>query len=1030
MNHSSPRPSVARIVQWLVCLLGLTFSGLLFGQGTALITGRVLNPATGEYLRNATVTVAGTALSTTTETGGLYTLVGVPAGEVKLVVTYTGLDTAEVTVAATAGGSVQRDIELTSAAYNSGVVSLGEFVVATEREGNARALQDQKASVNMKKVVATDIFGDISEGNVGEFLKLMPGVTMDYVEADARTMSVRGLDPKYAAILMDGMPVASAFSSNLADGNSRAFEFEQVSIASIETIEFSKTPTPDVAANAVAGVVNLRGRGAFDRKGRQIRWSTSLGFNEYINSFSKKRFFDDDEQRQVQPNASLNFSDVYLDGKLGIQAGLLISNAFAAQKAIVMGYRFNNDVTDNATEVPRFTNFNYRDGPKFTTRENLNVRLDYKFSDDFWVYLRTDLNDYDATFHNRDLFITVSANNDNAATLNSIVNGPGSTNIQPGVEYSNTSQTVTAGNVSVGSGGSNRKYGSTVTHATGLNFRRGAFQATADFSISVATNHYRDLPEGFFNGAGAGPLTANIQGLTWTRSPGGADITITQNSGTNWRDETQWVISTPTSTNFPINSFERNSRDRRMTGKADFRYTTAWSIPTLVKWGLSSTNQERYNKRDQSQYRFLGVGGGTQQLVSNAGFIDPVEMTFDFGGNVDGIRTTDRFALADLFHEHPEWFVLNAPAALDTDLRNKINLEERIDGVYLQTLHKFFGGRFDIAPGVRAERTSFTSDSFRDIGRLAALAAVGLPSTTTDAQARTLAHPQYLTARYGSRFENEEKYDDVFAYLHTNFRVNDATMVRASYHEGITRPDPFRLIGQVTIGNEEAIPPTLNAGNPDLVAERSRNLNFSVEYYPASVSALTVTWFRSDLDNIQESFVTDLGPEGYDGDPFFDGWRLTTHRNGGKSHRTGLELDYQQQFSFLPGPLAGLSGFANYTKIRYDRDILNRPGQLANAGLSYRWGKINGNVRLNWTGTRRNTNLVTSGFNVGRREYTEDRLQVDMGLGYRLTRRLNLFVNGRNIFNEHTKTYAISPDFPIRIFKTGALWTVGIDGNF
>lgn len=173
-----------------------------------------------------------------------------------------------------------------------------------------------------------------------------------------------------------------------------------------------------------------------------------------------------------------------------------------------------------------------------------------------------------------------------------------------------------------------------------------------------------------------------------------------------------------------------------------------------------------------------------------------------------------------------------------------------------------------------------------------------------------------------------------------------------------------------------------------------------------------------------------FGPDGYDGDPFFDGWRLTTHRNGGKSHRTGLEFDYQQQFSFLPGLLSGLSGFANYTKISYDRPVLNRPGQLANAGLSYRWAKVSGNVRVNWTGTRRNTNLVTSGINAGRREYTEDRLQVDMGLGYRLTPRLNLFVNGRNIFNEHTKTYVFNPDFPIRVFKTGALWTFGIDGSF
>ncbi len=1030
MKSPPSNPAAPSLLRRIAFALMLALPGLLVAQGSGTVTGRVLNRATGEYLRNASVSVAGTTIATTSEAGGLFTLVGVPAGDARVIVTYTGLDPAEVVVTVTPGGSIQREIELTSAAYESGVISLGEFVVATEREGNARALQDQKASVNMKKVVATDIFGDISEGNVGEFLKLMPGVTMDYVEADARTMSVRGLDPKYAAILMDGMPVASAFSSNLADGNARAFEFEQISIASIETVEFSKTPTPDVSANAVAGVVNLRGRGAFDRKGRQIRWSTSLGINEYMTSLDKKRFFDAGEQRQIQPNASINFSDVFLDGKLGVQAGLLISNSLAAQKAIVMGYRFDADPTNNATEVPRYTNFNYRDGPKTTKRENFNLRLDYKFSDSLWVYLRADLNDYDATFHNRDLFISVSANNDNAATINSIVNAPGSTNVQQGVEYSNTSQTVTAGNVSVGSGGSNRKYGSTVTYATGMTYRSGAFQATADFSISVATNHYRDLPEGFFNGAGAGPLTANIQGLRWTRSPGGTDITITQLSGQDWRDESAWVISTPASTNFPINSFERNSRDRRMTGKADFRYTTAWAVPTVVKWGLSSTNQERYNKRDQSQYRFLGFGGGPQQLVSNADFIDPVRMTFDFGGNVDGIRTTDRFALARVFRDNPEWFVRNEAAALDTHLRNRINLEERIDGVYLQTIHKFFNGRFDIAPGVRAERTSFTSDSFRDIGRVAALAAVGLPPTTTDTQARALAHPDYLNARFGGRLVNKESYDDAFAYLHTNYRLNDATVIRASYHEGITRPDPFRLIGQVTINNEEAIPPTLTGGNPDLLAERSRNLNFSVEYYPASVSAITVTWFRSDLDNIQESFVTDLGPEGYDGDPFFEGWRLTTHRNGGKSHRTGLELDYQQQFSFLPGPLAGLSGFANYTKISYDRPVLGRPGQLANAGLSYRWNKFNGNVRLNWTGTRRNTNLVTSGANAGRREYTEDRLQVDLGLGYRITPRLNLFVNGRNILNQETKTFAISPDFPIRVFKTGALWTFGIDGTF
>ena len=46
------------------------------------ITGRILNPNTGEYLRNARVQVEGTAEATVSEGGGEYRLSNVAAGEV------------------------------------------------------------------------------------------------------------------------------------------------------------------------------------------------------------------------------------------------------------------------------------------------------------------------------------------------------------------------------------------------------------------------------------------------------------------------------------------------------------------------------------------------------------------------------------------------------------------------------------------------------------------------------------------------------------------------------------------------------------------------------------------------------------------------------------------------------------------------------------------------------------------------------------------------------------------------------------
>jgi hypothetical protein len=71
-------------------------------DATGTIVGRVFNPVTQEYVRDAEVTVAGANLSTYTADDGSFSLSGVPAGEVTLAVTYTGYEPASVRL--TVGG--------------------------------------------------------------------------------------------------------------------------------------------------------------------------------------------------------------------------------------------------------------------------------------------------------------------------------------------------------------------------------------------------------------------------------------------------------------------------------------------------------------------------------------------------------------------------------------------------------------------------------------------------------------------------------------------------------------------------------------------------------------------------------------------------------------------------------------------------------------------------------------------------------------------------------------------------------------
>src|SRR5258706_10538178 len=94
-----------------------------------------------------------------------------------LAASYTGLETKSARVSIGADGRVDQDIQLTSAIYQ-----LDKFVVAGEREGNAAAVTQQRNADNIKTVMASDAFGNVSDLNIGTFLMRMPGMTKSEAE--------------------------------------------------------------------------------------------------------------------------------------------------------------------------------------------------------------------------------------------------------------------------------------------------------------------------------------------------------------------------------------------------------------------------------------------------------------------------------------------------------------------------------------------------------------------------------------------------------------------------------------------------------------------------------------------------------------------------------------------------------------------------------------------------------------------------------------------------------------------------------
>ena len=79
--------------------------------------------------------------------------------------------------------------------------------------------------MNIGNSVSADIFGDVTDGNVGEFLKYLPGVDIDYVESQARGPTLGGMESQYVGVSYDGVRTASADANRGFNYEFRAGEF-------------------------------------------------------------------------------------------------------------------------------------------------------------------------------------------------------------------------------------------------------------------------------------------------------------------------------------------------------------------------------------------------------------------------------------------------------------------------------------------------------------------------------------------------------------------------------------------------------------------------------------------------------------------------------------------------------------------------------------------------------------------------------------------------------------------------------------
>jgi TonB-dependent receptor len=146
-----------------------------------------------------------------------------------------------------AGSTNDQDFYLESEAMVSTTIE-----VTAQAEGQLQAINQQLTSNTIINVVSAEKIHQLPDDNAATALSRLPGVSL----MNGDQVVIRGVQAKLNQILLNGIELPST------DMNTRATNLGFISSNLLSGIEVIKAITPDMDANALGGVVNLRLREA------------------------------------------------------------------------------------------------------------------------------------------------------------------------------------------------------------------------------------------------------------------------------------------------------------------------------------------------------------------------------------------------------------------------------------------------------------------------------------------------------------------------------------------------------------------------------------------------------------------------------------------------------------------------------------------------------------------------------------------------------------------------------------------------
>ncbi len=337
---------------------------------THSISGYVYDKQENTPLPGAAVYLEDQIVSgTVTDIDGHFVLGGVPSGTQTIVVTYLGFVAEKVSLEIPSSDEEELQIGMEPAPI------LGKEVLVTAQAlGQAKAINQQLNAESISNIVSSDRIQELPDVNAAEAIARLPGVSINRSGGEGQKIVVRGLEPKFNAITVNGVRLPAN------DASDRSVDLSLISPEMLEGIELFKAPLPYMDAEVIGGTVNLNLR----RAASDLKVIAKLlgGYNDLHNDWR-------DYKGVLQGSKRL------IKDKLGVvlQGSIERFN----RGGDFLTYAWTSGATDRQTGITEIlgSQLRLRDRAEIRRRRNGSVNLDYDLGRNhslnfFGLYSKTD----------------------------------------------------------------------------------------------------------------------------------------------------------------------------------------------------------------------------------------------------------------------------------------------------------------------------------------------------------------------------------------------------------------------------------------------------------------------------------------------------------------------------------------------------------------------------------------------------------------------------------------------------------------